>query len=101
MLTNLIVYMLIGSHQRMADKALSVSVGGNVLTQVNSVQYLGVLIDPVLSWTLHVHSMVTRIRSRLASVVRYGSLPPAVHIQLLCCHFLTIVMLSGLHPLRS
>ena len=60
----------------MADKALSVSVCGNVLTQVNSVRYLGVLIDPVFSWTLHVRSMVTIIRSRLASVVRYGSLPP-------------------------
>ena len=68
--------MLIGSCQRMADKALSISVCGNVLTQVNSVRYLSVLIDPVFSWTLHVRSMVTRIRSRLASVVRYGSLPP-------------------------
>ena len=43
--------MLIGSRQRVADKVLSVSVGGNVLTQVNSVRYLGILIDPVLSWT--------------------------------------------------
>ena len=72
----------------MADKALSVSVGGNVLTQVNSVQYLSVLIDPVLSWTLNVRSMVTRIRSRLASVVRYGSLPPAV----LCVLYSAFVM---------
>ena len=40
-----------------ADKALSISVGGNVLTQVNSFRYLGVLIDPVLSWTLHVRSI--------------------------------------------
>ena len=48
------------------------------MTQVNSVRYLGVLIDSVLSWTLHVHSMVSRIRSRLALIVRYGSLPPAV-----------------------
>ena len=43
--------MLIGSRQRVADKALRVSVGGNVLTQVNSVRYLGALIDPALSWT--------------------------------------------------
>ena len=71
--------MLIGSCQRIADKALSVFVGGNVLTQVNFVRYLDVLIDPVLlSWTLHVRSMVSRIRSRLASVICYGSLPPAV-----------------------
>ena len=39
---------------------------------------MGVLIDPVLSWTFHVRSMVIRIISRLGSVVRYGSLPPAV-----------------------
>ena len=70
--------MLIESCQRVADKTLNVSVGGNVLTQVNSVRYLGVLIDPILSWTLHIHGMVSRIRSRLASVVRYGTLPPAV-----------------------
>ena len=42
--------MLIGSRQRVANKELCVSIGGNVLTQVNSVRYLGVLIDPVLSW---------------------------------------------------
>ena len=80
--------MLIGSRQRVADKALRVSVGGNVLTQVNSVRYLGVLIDPVLSWTLHIRSMVSRVRSRLASIVRYGSLPPAV----LCVLYSAFVM---------
>ena len=52
--------MLIGSHQRVSSKALSVSVGGNVLTQVNTVRYLGVLIDPVLSWNLHIHSIISR-----------------------------------------
>jgi len=41
--------MLIGSHQRVANKTLHVSFGGNRLTQVNSVRYLGVLIDSVLS----------------------------------------------------
>ena len=50
--------MLIGSHQRVANKELCVSIGGNVLTQVNSVRYLGVLIDPVLSWTLHINYCV-------------------------------------------
>ena len=39
--------MLIGSRQRVSGKALGVS--GNVLTQVNSVQDLGVLIGSVLS----------------------------------------------------
>ena len=80
--------MLIGSRQRVAGKELNVSVGGNMLTQVNSVRYLGVLIDSVLSWTLHVHSMVSRIRSRLALIVRYGSLLPAV----LCVLYSVFVM---------
>ena len=57
--------MLIGSRQRVANKGLGISVGGNMLTQVNSVRYLGVLIDPVLSWTLHINRMVSRVRSRL------------------------------------
>ena len=80
--------MLIGCRQRVAGKELNVSVGGNMLTQVNSVRYLGVLIDSVLSWTLHVHSMISRIRSRLALIVRYGSLPPAV----LCVLYSVFVM---------
>ena len=80
--------MLIGSRQRVANKELCVSVGGNVLTQVNSVRYLGVLIDPVLSWTLHINTMASRIRSRLSSILRYGSLPPA----LLCLLYSAFVM---------
>ena len=80
--------MLIGSHQRVANKELCVSIGGNVLTQVNSVRYLGVLIDTVLSWTLHINTMASRIRSRLSSIFRYGSLPPA----LLCLLYSAFVM---------
>ncbi|MCY3928860.1 MAG: reverse transcriptase domain-containing protein [Acidobacteria bacterium] len=80
--------MLIGSHQKVADKTLHVSVGDNRLAQVNSVRYLGVLIDSVLSWSLHINNMVSRIRSRLAAIVRYGSLPPAV----LCVLYSAFVM---------
>ena len=80
--------MLIGSHQRVANKTLHVSVGGNRLTQVNSVRYLGGLIDSTLSWTLQICNMVARIRSRLASIARYGSLTPAV----LCVLYSAFVM---------
>ena len=72
----------------MVMELMGISVGGNMLTQVNSVRYLGVLIDPVLSWTLHINRMVSRVRSRLASIVRYGSLPPAV----LCMLYSAFVM---------
>ena len=53
------IYMLIGNSQRVADKALNVSIGGNVLTQVNSVWYLGVLIDLIV--------LALHIRNYLAS----------------------------------
>ena len=70
--------MLIGSRQRLANQSLNVFISGNRLTQANSVRYLGILIDSVLSWTLQICNMVSRIRSTLASIARYGSLPPAV-----------------------
>ena len=76
--------------QKVSGKSLSVSVGSyNVLTQLDVRYYIfGVLIDPVLSWNLHIRSMVSRVRSRLASVAHYGSLLPAV----LCVLHSTFVM---------
>jgi len=71
--------MLIGSRQRVSDQTLSVSVGGSALSQVHSVRYLGVLIDSTLSWNLHICNMIARVRSRLASIIWFGS------IHLLCC----------------
>ena len=70
--------MLLGSRQRIANKSLDVSVGGTSLPQVNSVRYLGIIIDNTLSWSLHISSVVSRVRSHVASLIRYGSLPPAV-----------------------
>ena len=40
--------MLIGSRQRIANKAINVSVGGTLLTIASSIRYLGVTIDPTL-----------------------------------------------------
>ena len=58
------------------------------LTQVNSVRYLGVLIDSALSWSLHIRTMISKIRFILASIFCYGSLPPMV----LCILYLAFVM---------
>ena len=80
--------MLIGSRQRVAGHTLSVSVSGSVLSQVHSVRYLGVLNDPVVSWNLHICNMISRVRSRLASIIQFGSLPPAV----LCVLYSPFVM---------
>jgi len=72
--------MLIGSRQRILGKSFNVSVGGTAiaLSQVSSVQYLGVIIDPTLSWSLHITNIASRVRSRLSSIFRYGTLTPAV-----------------------
>ena len=82
--------MLIGSRQSVAGQTLSVSIGGRVLSQVHSVRYLGVLINSALSWNLHICNMLSRVRSRLASIIaiRFGSLPPAV----LCVLYSAFVM---------
>ena len=63
--------MLIGSRQRIANKSLNVSIGGTLLAQVNSVRYLGVLIDNTLSWTLHISNVVSSVK---VSCCRYYSL---------------------------
>ena len=42
----------------------------------------------MLSWNLHICNMISRVRSRLASLIRYGSLPPAV----LCILYSAFVM---------
>ena len=52
-------------------------IGGNVETQVNFVRYLGVSIDSVLSCNLHIHTIASKIRFRLASIYRY--MAPAVY----------------------
>ena len=59
-----------------------------MLSQVHSVWYLGVLIDSTLSWNLHTCNMISRVRSRLASIIGFGSLPPAV----LCVLYSAFVM---------
>jgi len=92
--------MLIGSQQRIANKSLKVSIGGSSLTQVNSVRYLEVIIDNMLSWNLHISNVVSRVRSCVASIIRYGTLPPAV---LLYTAFVLpfTVMLFGIPPLLN
>ena len=70
--------MLVGSRQKIMSKSFNVSVGGALLTQVNSIRYLGVLVDSTLSWATHVSSVISRVRHRLATIIRYGSLPPTI-----------------------
>jgi len=68
MLLNLTPCMLIGNRQRIANKSLDVSIGGSLLTQVNSVRYLGVIIDNALSWSLCISNVASRVRSCVTSI---------------------------------
>ena len=49
-----------------------------MLTTASSVCYLGITIDPTLSWNLHVSDMVSKVRSRVASILRFGTLSPLI-----------------------
>ena len=59
---------------------------GTVLNQVRLVRYLGVIIDSSLLWSLNITSVVSRVRSIISFVLRYGTLPPLV-LCLLCSTF--------------
>jgi len=63
----------------------NVSGGGTALSQVDSVRYLGVIIDPTL---LHITNIATRARSGLSFIFRYGTLKPTV----LCLLYSTFVL---------
>ena len=71
MLSSLIQCLIIWSRQVITNKMFNASIGGTLLNQVSSVCYLGVTIDPTLSWNLHVS---IRVQSRVASILCFGSL---------------------------
>ena len=48
------------------------------ISSSNCDSYLGILIDSTLSWSLHITSVVSRVRSRISSMLRFGTLPPTV-----------------------
>ena len=48
------------------------------MTTASSVRYLGVTIDSTLSWNLHVSDVVSKVRSRVASILRFGRLSPVI-----------------------
>ena len=87
-LKNLTVCLLVALRGCWIKPFLSQLVEVRMLSQVYSVQYLGVLMDSTLSWNLHNCNMISRVRSRFVSIIRFGSLPPAV----LCVLYSAFVM---------
>ena len=74
-------------------KVLMFPLGVQLLSQVDSVRYLGVIIDPMLSWFLHITNVASRARSRLSSIFWYGTLTPTV----LCLLYSAFVLLLWCH----
>ncbi len=72
--------MLIGTHQRLRNQSLSISLDNNDIKQVYSSKYLGVIIDNHLSFEQHVNNLTSRARSKLLAIRRLMSLPRDVFL---------------------
>jgi len=69
---------VVKSNGMLSGKALTVSIGSTVLNQAKSLQHLGILIDSRLLWSLLITSVVSRVRSRISSMLHFGTLPLTV-----------------------
>ena len=49
--------MLVGTHQRLASKSFSISSNGRDLERSEKFKYLGVFMDPILSWKSHINNL--------------------------------------------
>ena len=61
-----------------------------MLTTASSVHYLGVTIDPTLSWNSHASDVVSKVQSRVASILRFGTLSPVILCSLYTAFVLTL-----------
>ena len=63
--------MLIGSRQRVGHQHLAVNIAGNPLRNVSVAKYLGLYIDPHLTWQQHIDHIVSAARARLYHLRRF------------------------------
>ena len=81
--------VLIGSRQKISNKALNVSIGGAALKKVSSIRYMGILIDSTLSYSLCMSIMLwpgSDLGSLLfIAMVDFHQLWFVYYIQLLHC----------------
>ena len=64
--------MLIGTHQRLAKVgSFSITARNKILSRVYEFKYLGVVLDPTLSWNDHIDHITSKISSRLG-ILRKG-----------------------------
>ena len=68
--------MLVGTHQRLASKSFSISSNGRDLERLEKFKYLGVFMDPTLSWKSHINYLGKKISSRLGMLRRARKILP-------------------------
>ena len=68
--------MLVGNHQRFASKSFSISSDGQDLERPETFKYLGVFMDPTLSWKSHMNYLGKKISSRLGMLRRARKILP-------------------------
>ena len=64
--------MCVASRQTLAhiEDKLNISIGGTVLSQVNSEKVLGVMIENKLTWSNHINHIISKVNSLLALLRR-------------------------------
>ena len=67
--------MLIGSRQKLKGHSVSICIGGRLLPQVQSMKYLGVVIDQHLTWKFHIEYILKRVYTKLYGLHRLKPLP--------------------------
>ena len=68
--------MLVGTTQRLASKSFSISSNGRDLERSEKFKYLGVFMDPTLSWKSHINYLGKKISSELGMLRRARKILP-------------------------
>ena len=77
--------MLIGTHQKLSrtQSKLNISIRGEHLDNVDQFKYLGIWLDPSLSWRFHIDKLVSKINQRIGLLRRVRNILPKATLNLL------------------
>ena len=77
--------MLIGTHQKLSctQSKLNISIRGEHLDNVDQFKYLGIWLDPSLSWSFHIDKLVSKINQRIGLLRRVRNILPKATLNLL------------------
>ena len=77
--------MLIGTHQKLSrtQSKLNISIRGEHLDNVDQFKYLGIWLDPSLSWSFHIDKLVSKINQRIGLFRRVRNILPKATLNLL------------------